>query len=76
MVIESWTTSGLCFSRTRKSRCFRAIVFFVQKMADAAMGLKVWTESRPETALSWLPRMMDRGLRVRILWMTSFGEAP
>ncbi len=45
-------------------------------MADAAMGLKVWTESSPETALSWLPRMMDRGLRVRIFWMTSFGEAP
>jgi hypothetical protein len=27
-------------------------------MAEAAMGLKVWTESRPQTALSWFPRII------------------
>ena len=46
------------------------------EMAAAAIGLKVWIESRPETALSWLPRMIVMGRRVRILWMTSLGEAP
>ncbi len=72
----SWMISGLCLSRERKSRFFLVMVFLVQKMAAAAIGLKVWIESRPETALSWLPRMMVMGRRVRILWMTSLGEAP
>ena len=50
------------------------IRFLVQWMAAAAMGLKVSIESGPLTALSWLPRMIDSGLRFRTFWIDLVGR--